>query len=60
MELTELFAKGVSWAMNNPIGRSVFAKAYKKETGKDVCMSCPADIYEKYFELKKTTQNNNG
>ncbi len=60
MELTELFTKGVSWAMNNPVGRSVFAKAYKKKTGKDVCMSCPADIYKKYFELKKITQNNNG
>jgi hypothetical protein len=60
MELTELFNKGVIWAMNNPIGRSAFAKLYREKTGKEACMSCPADIYKKYFELKKLTENNNG
>ena len=56
MDITELINKGVNWAMYNPIGRSAFSKIYKEKTGKDACMSCPADIYKKYFELKKLTE----
>ena len=55
MELYEIIDKGVNWAMYNPIGRQAFAKAYREKTGKEVCMNCPADIYKKYFELKKLT-----
>ena len=59
MELSELFNKGPNWVMYNTIGRGAFAKLYKEKTGKEVCMSCPADIYKKYFELKKLTETKN-
>lgn len=61
MTIAELLAKGPHWAMYNPVGRQAFAKAYLENTGKAACMSCPADLYTKYFELKKMmqTENNN-